>query len=414
MERRSGRKGGCARRKENQGFGEGPISPTRQCHSRKKSDDASSRTAITHDFSQQRYAAKKLKGIDAVSINESSQRQRLTKGEEPPALEGEFIHEIRISRTSTLEPNSVKLLNPLTLCSADKADKVNVKSSNDGGHPGGVAPSHDFRPHVRHEARPEDDPERTAVEDDPERTATPAREESTEAIERSQPMGGDREIEAHAQMNPTVSSSPLATNQRTDDGATEVAPAHHHHHQQQPHLQGGSEPCESPDVRTTEDHGEDTVIASPSNMPSEAPPLAERRTPTLRSADSPTDQPNDIVLTADHTPQAGEEQDAPAADDSSTSAADSSGSSSGSSASSSDSWYDDDPDDAAAGILEDFTEGVDSWLEDVHGAGREAFFGLFKRDATPQFCRPSLEVLGRHVSTTPIFAECDTAHRSYA
>lgn len=91
--------------------------------------------------------------------------------------------------------------------------------------------------------------------------------------------------------------------------------------------------------------------------------------------------------------------DTSAAESCSTSAADIS-SSSGSSASSNEdqSWYDDDSDEAAAGILEDFTEGVDSWLEDVHGAGREAFFGLFKRDATPQFCRPSLEVIGRNVS----------------
>lgn len=90
---------------------------------------------------------------------------------------------------------------------------------------------------------------------------------------------------------------------------------------------------------------------------------------------------------------------ASAADSSSTSAADSC-SSSGSSVSSNDdqSWYEDDSDGAAAGILEDFTEGVDDWLEDVHGAGREAFFGLFKHDATPQFCRPSLQVIGRNVS----------------
>ncbi|CAM9221094.1 unnamed protein product, partial [Scytosiphon promiscuus] len=72
--------------------------------------------------------------------------------------------------------------------------------------------------------------------------------------------------------------------------------------------------------------------------------------------------------------------------------------SSGSSASSEDrnSCYDGESDDYATGILEDYTEGVDTWLEDVHGAGREAFFELFKHDATPQFCRPSLDVIGRH------------------
>ncbi|CAM9707920.1 unnamed protein product [Ectocarpus sp. 4 AP-2014] len=82
----------------------------------------------------------------------------------------------------------------------------------------------------------------------------------------------------------------------------------------------------------------------------------------------------------------------------STSAADSVCSSSGSSVSSKEdqSFYEDDSEEAASGILEDLTEGVDSWLEDVHGTGREAFFGLFKCDATPQFCRPSLEVIGRH------------------
>lgn len=50
------------------------------------------------------------------------------------------------------------------------------------------------------------------------------------------------------------------------------------------------------------------------------------------------------------------------------------------------------------GVLEDFTSGVDSWLEDVHGAGREAFFRLFKQDVTPQFSRPALGLLGRNVS----------------
>lgn len=75
----------------------------------------------------------------------------------------------------------------------------------------------------------------------------------------------------------------------------------------------------------------------------------------------------------------------------------SSGSSSGSSSASSGLHsYDSDED---GGVMEDFTAGIGSWLEDVHGAGREAFFGLFKRDVTPQFSRPALDLLGRRVST---------------
>lgn len=53
--------------------------------------------------------------------------------------------------------------------------------------------------------------------------------------------------------------------------------------------------------------------------------------------------------------------------------------------------------DDSAGVFEDFSSGVASWLEDIHGVGREQFFGLFKRDVTPQFCRPALSLLGRHV-----------------
>ncbi len=216
-------------------------------------------------------------------------------------------------------------------------------------------------------------------------------------------------MDAHVQIHPSVLSAPLATHERTDDAPTEESPAHHHHHErqqhQQPHQQDGNEPREPSNVPAA--HDREDSIASSSIMPSESPPLDEprcRRTSTLGVAASPTRRPKDTVHKAHR--QAGEGQDAPAAaDDSSTSTADSSRSSSGSSASSSDSDYDDDSDEAAAGILEDFTEGVDSWLEDVHGAGREAFFGLFKRDATPQFCRPSLEVIGRHVSATSILGE---------
>lgn len=103
---------------------------------------------------------------------------------------------------------------------------------------------------------------------------------------------------------------------------------------------------------------------------------------------------------ADHVHDTGDDGvDDPAADSCSTSSADRSSSSGFSVSSSEDqSWYDDDSDEAAAGILEVFTERVDAWLDDVHGAGREAFFELFKRDATPQFCRPSLGVIGRNVS----------------
>jgi len=222
-------------------------------------------------------------------------------------------------------------------------------------------------------------------------------------------MGDGREMEAHAQTNHLVSSSPLATHQRTDDDPTEESPAHHHHQhqqQQQSHQQGGSEARKLSSLPVTKDPEDN--IASPSNRPSESPLLAEPccpRTPTRRVA-SPTRHPKDRIHTAHNICQAGEKQDAPAAaDDNSTSTPESGGSSSGSSASGSDSCYDEDSDEAAAGILEDFTEGVDSWLEDVHGAGREAFFGLFKRDATPQFCRPSLEIIGRHVSATSSLGE---------
>lgn len=54
--------------------------------------------------------------------------------------------------------------------------------------------------------------------------------------------------------------------------------------------------------------------------------------------------------------------------------------------------------DEGGGLVEDFTAEVGSWLEDVHGAGRDAFFGLFKQDVTPQFSRPALDLLGRRVS----------------
>ena len=49
-------------------------------------------------------------------------------------------------------------------------------------------------------------------------------------------------------------------------------------------------------------------------------------------------------------------------------------------------------------VLGDFTASADGWLDDVHGAGRQAFFELFKRDITPQFSRPALSLLGRNVS----------------
>lgn len=79
----------------------------------------------------------------------------------------------------------------------------------------------------------------------------------------------------------------------------------------------------------------------------------------------------------------------------------SSGSSAGSSASSGLYSYDSDE---GGGLVEDFTAGVSSWLEDVHGAGRDAFFGLFKQDITPQFSRPALDLLGRRVSAFPTLA----------
>lgn len=50
------------------------------------------------------------------------------------------------------------------------------------------------------------------------------------------------------------------------------------------------------------------------------------------------------------------------------------------------------------GVLKDFAAGFDSWLDDVQGGGRQEFFGLFKRDVTPQFSRPAPSLLGRNVS----------------
>lgn len=134
-------------------------------------------------------------------------------------------------------------------------------------------------------------------------------------------------------------------------------------------------------------------------MPSASPPLAVPPC-TLGATGNPAHQTEETAGNDRDTPSVGEEADASEAGSSySTSIADNSSSSGSSLSSEEDLLCYDDSDEVAAGILEDFTEGVDSWLEDVHGVGREAFFGLFKRDATPHFCRPSLGVIGRHVST---------------
>lgn len=58
--------------------------------------------------------------------------------------------------------------------------------------------------------------------------------------------------------------------------------------------------------------------------------------------------------------------------------------------------------DDTAELVEDVPTGFDSWLEDVHGAGRDAFWELFKTDITPQFSRPALALLGRNVSSVVV------------
>ncbi|CAM9362136.1 unnamed protein product, partial [Choristocarpus tenellus] len=53
--------------------------------------------------------------------------------------------------------------------------------------------------------------------------------------------------------------------------------------------------------------------------------------------------------------------------------------------------------DESDGLLEDLASVMDSnWLKDVQGTARGEFFELFKNDITPQFSRPSFNVLGRH------------------
>lgn len=209
---------------------------------------------------------------------------------------------------------------------------------------------------------------------------TPAPKDATGVLDEIQlPQEQETADEAHIYIS--AASHPSVS--REDTAATQQEFVHH---QQQQHQDGGDS-LESDDPLAK--------IRDDDSMPSEPSPLSAPGCPA-----APDLQPEKRVRVARHVSDTGDDAvDASAAGGSSTSAADTS-SSSGSSVSSNEdqSWYDDDSDEAAAGILDDFTEGVDAWLEDVHGAGREAFFGLFKRDATPQFCRPSLEFIGRNVS----------------
>lgn len=207
----------------------------------------------------------------------------------------------------------------------------------------------------------------------------PAPKDVTGVLDKTPLLPHRQEPEAEAHRNVSADS-----NRRVSRDTAEPQ-QDSDHHQEHYHDGGESPERDNPLVETRDDDC----------MPSEPSPPSAPGCPT-----PPELQPKKRVRGALHVRVTGDDGvDASAAGISSASAADTS-SSSGSSVTSNDdqSWYDDDSDEAAAGILEDFTEGVDAWLEDVHGAGREAFFGLFKRDATPQFCRPSLEVLGRNVS----------------
>ena len=208
----------------------------------------------------------------------------------------------------------------------------------------------------------------------------PAPKDVTGVLDKTPPLPHRQEPEAEAHRNVSADSNRRVSRDTAEPQQDSVRDHHQEHHE------GGESPeRDNPLVETRDDDC----------MPSEPSPPSAPGCPAL-----PELQPKKRVRGALHVRVTGDDGvDASAAGVSSASAADTS-SSSGSSVTSNEdqSWYDDDSDEAAAGILEDFTEGVDAWLEDVHGAGREAFFGLFKRDATPQFCRPSLEVLGRNVS----------------
>lgn len=216
----------------------------------------------------------------------------------------------------------------------------------------------------------------------------PAPKEATNARDEVLPTRRDQQTNGEAHRNNSACSNLPGS---PDDGAaTQQGPIRH----RQQH-QDGSETLESDPL---------AHIRDDESMPSEPCPRSapdRPRTSTLSFPAPPSPQPEERVRDTNQVYETEDDgMDASPADNSSTSAADTSSSSGSSVSSYEDQSYDDDSDVIAAGILEDFTEGVDAWFEDVHGAGREAFFGLFKRDATPQFCRPPLEIIGRNVSTT--------------
>eukprot|EP00903_Cladosiphon_okamuranus_P011517 g10844.t2 len=254
---------------------------------------------------------------------------------------------------------------------ATPLSEATAPSHDVGGLQKDIAPSREFQPQNCDEGRREDGTGSPVIH---------APKDATEVPDgKALSLPDDQETEDEAARNISVCSNP-----RGSLGDTEVTQQDSVHQQQQ--HQDVGEPHKGDDA-------DDSVLSEPS--PLSAPSCL--RTSTLSCSGAPHRQTEEGVPVADHVHETGDNGvDASEAESCSTSSADSS-SLSGSSVCSEDmSWYDDDSDEAAAGILEDFTEGVDAWLDDVHGAGREAFFELFKRDATPQFCRPSLEVIGRN------------------
>lgn len=251
--------------------------------------------------------------------------------------------------------------------SANRAVQVTAGQSYDGGYP--HAPSHDSQAHSQKKARDEGDEDSSV---------TPAQKDTSVA---DVPDNEDQETRGEDLNLGVMGSTTAAT---TGEGLD---------HEQQLEQQQKQQCCQvdsSPQrvsLSVIDDDRRDTLAADemPSGLSQVDAPLYPRQFDL-----------GDAATINERTEEGGVSGNRSC----STSAADSVRSSSGSSVSSNEdqSCYDDDSEEAASGILEDLTEGVDSWLEDVHGTGREAFFGLFKCDATPQFCRPSLEVIGRHVS----------------
>lgn len=263
---------------------------------------------------------------------------------------------------------------PATTCASGDTIRHAERIGYDGDCPEDVAPSHEFRPKARDGPVRKDHTEQHLAITSGEPSGSPQQQSPTPKTQEAE--GDKMQVQEHSLsgMEPDVSIC------RTDKAVKE------------------EERCsETQSIPVVDD---DT--AKTCNLPSEACQQATTvcsQPSTLGDVPHDANQKTEGVGFAPFPRQTGEAA-LRGSRCCSTSASDSS-SSSGSSVSSVEgcSCYNGDAGENASGILEDFTEGVDSWLEDVHGAGREAFFQLFKLDATPQFCRPSLEVIGRHVST---------------